>query len=127
VGRAATGTGKGNSVIRIFAACIVIALSLAPARPAAAYSLRYLEPGERTQMLSACRRLHGEDQALCRQVVDDGQLIANYKRSCLWAMTALMQGSAWAKVRSLPATLTCTSGLRRAGYPVNAVLRRLGD
>jgi hypothetical protein len=113
-------------VIRILAASVVIALSLAAAPPAAAYSLRHLEPGERAEMLKACRQLHrGQDRDLCFRVVDDGRLIANDKRSCLWAMTALMQGTAWAKVKSLPATLTCTVSLRRAGYPVNAVLRRL--
>lgn len=115
-------------MIRIFAACAAIALLLAEAPPAAAYSLRHLEPGERAQMLKACRRLHhGQDRDLCLRVVDDGALIANDKRSCLWAMTALMQGSAWEKVKSLPATAVCTASLRRAGYPVNAVLRRLGD
>ena len=79
-------------------------------------------------MLTACQRLHrGKDKDLCRQMVDDRQLIANAKRSCLWAMTALMQGTAWAKVKSLPATFACTASLRRAGYPVKAVLRRLAD
>lgn len=113
-------------MIRIFAACAVVALLLAAPDPAAAYSVRHLEPGERTDMLTACRRLHhGKDRDLCRRIVDDPQLIANTKRSCLWAMTALMQGTTWAKVKSLPATAVCTVSLRRAGYPVNAVLRRL--
>ncbi len=108
--------------------CAAIAMSLAAAWPAAAYSVRHLEPGERAAMLTACRRLHhGNDRDLCRRIVDDRQLIANAKRSCLWAMTALMQGTAWAKVKSLPATYTCTVSLRRAGYPVSAVLRRLSD
>ncbi len=115
-------------MIRIFAVGAAIVLLFAAALPAAAYSLRHLEPGERARMLTACRRLQqGKDQALCRRVVDDQALIANDKRSCLWAMTALLQGSAWAKVKGLPATVTCSFSLRRAGYPVNAILRRLDD
>jgi len=98
---------------------------LAGPRPAAAYSLRHLEPGERAQMLSACHRLGGENRSLCRRVVDDPRVIANDKRGCLWAMTMLLEGTAWAKVRSLPAALACRAGLTRAGYPVNAILRRL--
>lgn len=113
-------------MIRILAAGAAIAFLLAAPPEAGAYSLRQLAAGERAEMLKACRRLHrGKDQALCRRIVDDRALIANTKRSCLWAMTALMQGSTWAKVRSLPATATCTVSLRRAGYPVSAVLRRL--
>lgn len=120
------GTGKGGSqVIRNFAAGAAVALLFASAPPAAAYSLRYLEPQERAAMLNACQKLRGEDRALCRQVVDDRRLIANDKRSCLWAMTMLLQGTAWAKVKSLPATLTCRASLARAGYPVRAILRRL--
>lgn len=116
-------------MIRFHAVIVAIVFLLAAVAPAAAaYSLRHLKPGERTAMLNACRRLqHGEDRDLCRRIVDDPRLIANDKRSCLWAMTALMQGSAWDKVKSLPATYTCTAGLRRAGYPVSAVLRRLED
>ena len=110
---------------RVFAACAVIALLFAAAAPAAAYSLRYLEPGERAAMLNTCGRLHGEDRALCRRVVDDRQLIANDKRSCLRAMILLLQGSTWAAVRSLPPALVCRASLSRAGYPVHSILRRL--
>jgi hypothetical protein len=100
-------------------------LALAAARPASAYSLVSLDPHERDTMLSTCGRLDGNDRALCRSVVDDHHVIANYKRSCLQAMTLLMQGSAWAKVKSLPATLTCREGLARAGYPVKEIMRKL--
>ena len=112
-------------MIRIFAASAAIVLLFCAARPAAAYSLRYLEPGERAVMLSTCRKLHGEDQALCRRVVNDNQLIANDKRSCLHAMILLMKGSTWATVRSLPPALVCRASLGRAGYPVHSILRRL--
>jgi hypothetical protein len=112
-------------LIRIVIACAAVVLSLAATRPAAAYSLRYLEPGERAAMLNLCLRLHGQDRSLCRQVVDDAQLIANDKRSCLHAMTLLLKGSAWATVKSLPPALTCRAGLTRAGYPVHSILRRL--
>lgn len=117
-------------MLRMFAAsAAVIALSalwLATAPPASALSLRYLQPKERAAMLTTCGRLHrGKDRDLCRRVVDDPGVIANVKRGCLWAMTALLQGSTWAKVQSLPATYACTTGLRRAGYPVNVILRRL--
>ncbi len=113
-------------MIRIFGAFAFVAVLLAAPRAATAYSLRHLEPGERAQMLTACRRLHhGDDQSLCRRVVDDPRVIVNDKRGCLWAMTMLMQGTAWSKVRSLPAALTCRSGLSRAGYPVRVILRRL--
>jgi hypothetical protein len=100
-------------------------LALAATEPAAAYSLVSLDPHERETMLSTCGRLGGNDRALCKSVVDDQHVIANYKRSCLEAMTLLMQGSAWAKVRSLPATLTCREGLARAGYPVKEILHKL--
>ena len=99
--------------------------ALAAAQSASAYSLVSLDPQERETMLSTCGRLGGNDRALCRSVVDDHHVIANYKRSCLEAMTLLMQGSAWAKVRSLPATLTCREGLARAGYPVKDILHKL--
>jgi hypothetical protein len=117
-------------VIRRFAACAGIAVSLVVAatampRPAAALSMRYLQPHERVAMLRTCRQLNGKNEALCRRVVDDPQVTANDKRSCLWAMTALLQGTTWQKVKSLPATVTCSAGLRQAGYPVRAILRRL--
>ena len=64
-------------------------------------------------MLTTCKRLPGNDQSLCRRVVDDHNVIANYKRSCLEAMTLLLRGSAWARVRSLPPTITCRQGLVR--------------
>ena len=110
---------------RTISACATIALLLAAARPAAAFSTHSLEPRERVAMLSTCTRLHGEDRALCRKVVDDPAVIANYKRSCLQAMTLLLQGTAWAAVNSLPPTITCREGLSRAGYPVMRILRRL--
>ena len=100
-------------------------LALATAQSASAYSLVSLDPHERETMLSTCGHLGGSDRALCRSVVDDHHVIANYKRSCLEAMTLLMQGSAWAKVKSLPATLTCREGLARAGYPVKEILHKL--
>jgi hypothetical protein len=110
--------------MRALLAGAMVALALA-AGPAAAYSLVSLEPQERASMLSACQRLHGNDRALCRDVVEDRNVIANYKRSCLQAMTLLLQGSTWARVKSLPSTLTCREGLGRAGYPVHDILRRL--
>ena len=100
-------------------------LTLIAARPASAYSLVSLDPQERDMMLSTCGKLGGNDRALCRDVVDDQRVIANYKRSCLEAMTLLMQGTTWAKVKSLPATLTCREGLARAGYPVKEILHKL--
>ena len=84
-----------------------------------------LEPKERAAMLSTCNRIDGNDRALCHQVVDDANVNANTKRSCLHAMTAMLQGSTWARVRDTPAALTCRSGLGRAGYPVQDVVRRL--
>lgn len=76
-------------------------------------------------MLSTCNRLTGNDRSLCHKVVDDRNVIANYKRSCLEAMTLLLKGTAWALVKSLPPTVTCRRGLIQAGYPVNEILRRL--
>jgi hypothetical protein len=110
--------------MRISTACAIVGLALT-AGPAAAYSLVSLEPQERQTMLTTCQHLHGSDRALCRNVVDDGRVIANYKRSCLQAMTLLLQGTTWSRVRSLPPTLTCREGLGRAGYPVHEILRRL--
>ena len=108
----------------LLALTLVVAAAAMP-RPAAALSMRYLLPRERVAMLRTCRHLNGKNEALCRRVVDDPEVTANDKRSCLWAMTALLQGTAWQKVKSLPATVTCSAGLRRAGYPVRAILRRL--
>jgi hypothetical protein len=104
---------------------LVWALLALAVQSASAYSLISLDPHERDTMLSTCGRLGGNDRALCRSVVDDHNVIANYKRSCLEAMTLLMQGSAWSKVKSLPATLTCREGLARAGYPVKDIMRKL--
>jgi hypothetical protein len=105
---------------------VVCALLVAAAAgPAAAYSLVSLAPQERDMMLSTCGKLGGNDRTLCRDVVDDHRVIANYKRSCLHAMTLLMQGTAWARVKSLPATLTCREGLAQAGYPVKDIMHRL--
>ena len=99
--------------------------ALAVPRPAAAFSLLSLDPSEREAMLSTCGRLGGEDQTLCRNVVDDDKVIANYKRSCLEAFTLLMRGTAWSRVRGLPPAMTCREGLRRAGYPVQDIIRKL--
>lgn len=105
---------------------VVCALLVAAwAGPASAYSLVSLDPHERDMMLSTCGKLGGNDRSLCRDVVDDHRVIANYKRSCLHAMTLLMQGTTWAKVKSLPATLTCREGLAQAGYPVKDIMHRL--
>ena len=90
------------------------------------FSLASLEPNERETMLSTCQRLNGEDLALCLRIVGDQRVIANYKRSCLEAMTLLLHGSTWATVKSLPSSLTCREGLQRAGYNVSEILRRLG-
>ena len=111
--------------MRISIACAIAALALVAARPVQAYSLVSLAPNERAAMLSTCQRLQGNDRSLCRSVVDDNRVIANYKRSCLEAMTLLLHGTAWAKVKSLPPTLTCREGLGRAGYPVRDIMRRL--
>ena len=104
---------------------VLAAAALAAAGPAQAYSLVSLEPQEREAMLTSCQRLGGNDRALCRSVVDDHRVVANYKRSCLEAMTLLMQGSAWARVKSLPATLACREGLAHAGYPVKEIMHKL--
>ena len=105
---------------------IVCALLVAAAAgPASAYSLVSLAPQERDMMLSTCGKLGGNDRTLCRDVVDDHRVIANYKRSCLQAMTLLLQGTTWSKVKSLPATLTCREGLAQAGYPVKDIMHRL--
>lgn len=108
---------------RTLVVCALVAL--AAARPASAYSLISLDPHERDMMLSTCGKLGGNDRTLCRNVVDDHRVIANYKRSCLQAMTLLLQGTTWARVKSLPATLTCREGLAQAGYPVKEILHRL--
>jgi hypothetical protein len=119
-------TGRGeNPVPRILIAFALVIVALVAARPAAAYSLVSLAPQERDTMLSTCGRLGGNDRSLCRSVVDDQRVIANYKRSCLEAMTLLLQGTAWAKVKSLPATFTCRQGLAHAGYPVKDIMRKL--
>lgn len=112
-------------MLRTTTACVIVMLSLAAARPAVGYSLVSLEPNERETMLTTCQRLRGNDQTLCRNVVDDSRVIANYKRSCLEAMTLLLKGSAWAMVKSLPPTVTCRYGLLKAGYPVKDIMRRL--
>ena len=93
--------------------------------PALAFSLVSLEPNERVAMLSTCSKLHGADASLCRNVVDDTKVIANYKRSCLEAMTLLLKGNTWDRIRSMPPTLTCREGLARAGYPVTDIMKRL--
>jgi hypothetical protein len=112
-------------VLRSLIACAFVAVTLLAARPAAAYSLVSLAPQERETMLSTCGRLDGNDRALCKSVVEDRRVIANYKRSCLEAMTLLLQGTAWSRVKSLPATLTCREGLAQAGYPVKDIMRKL--
>ncbi|HXD44525.1 MAG TPA: hypothetical protein VN655_05250 [Pseudolabrys sp.] len=112
-------------VPRILFACAIAAAALAAAVPASAYSLVSLAPQERDMMLSTCGKLGGNDRALCRSVVEDHRVIANYKRSCLEAMTLLLQGTAWSRVKSLPATLTCRAGLAQAGYPVKDIMHRL--
>jgi hypothetical protein len=115
--------------VRKLGACAVIVLSidLSPclARPALAFSLVSLEPNERENMITTCNRVQGNDRALCHTVVDDRSVVANYKRGCLEDMTLLLTGSTWARVRSLPATLSCRAGLAQAGYPVKDIMRRL--
>jgi hypothetical protein len=111
--------------VRIIIACAVVVLSLVAARPALAYSLVSLEPNERENMLTTCNRLPGNDRSLCRNVVDDQKVIANYKRGCLEAMTLILKGTGWATVKSLPAALSCKQGLLQAGYPVGDIMRRL--
>ncbi|MBV9955439.1 MAG: hypothetical protein JOZ70_09320 [Pseudolabrys sp.] len=93
--------------------------------PAFAFSLVSLEPNERVAMLSTCNKLPGADASLCRNVVDDGKVVANYKRSCLEAITLLLRGGTWDRIRSMPPTLTCREGLSRAGYPVGDIMKRL--
>jgi len=79
--------------------------------------------GERSMMMATCGRV-GSEGALCRSVVNDARVSMNTKRSCLEAITLILQGTGWSKVRSLPPTLTCESGLGRAGYPVAELLAR---
>lgn len=112
-------------MVRNIIACGVVALSLAAAWPAYSFSLVSLEPSERDAMLATCKHLPGQDASLCRDVVNDGNMVANYKRSCLLAMKLLLQGSTWATIRSLPPAVTCREGLQRAGYPVAELSRRL--
>ena len=111
--------------MRKFMTFVVVALSLAAAAPASAISLVTLEPNERENMLTTCNRLPGNDRSLCKNVVDDQKVIANYKRGCLEAMTLMLKGTAWATVKSLPAALSCKQGLLQAGYPVGDIMRRL--
>ena len=108
-----------------FLAFAVVALSLAAPRPALSYSLVSLEPNEREHMITTCNRLPGNDRTLCRNVVDDHKVVANYKRGCLEAMTLLLKGTAWATVKSMPAAMSCREGLAHAGYPVGDIMRRL--
>ena len=112
-------------MVHTITASVVVALSLAAAAPAYSFSTIELEARERDAMLATCRQLPGADQTLCRDVVGDDNVIANTKRSCLHAMKAMLQGSAWATVRGLPDAMSCRSGLARAGYPVNSVMQRL--
>ncbi len=112
-------------MLRNIATCIAVVLPLAASAPAFSFSLVSLEPSERDAMLTTCRHLRGGDQALCRDVVNDDNLVANAKRSCLHAMTLMLQGSAWAAIKSLPPAVACREGLQRAGYPVNDISRRL--
>ena len=112
-------------MVRTIVVGSVVALSLAAARPAFAFSLVSLEPNERVAMLSTCDRLPGNDRSMCHKVVDDHAVVANYKRSCLEAMTLLLKGTAWAMVKSLPPTAACRQGLMQAGYPVKDIMRRL--
>ena len=112
-------------MLRTSVLCAALLCALAAPCVAEQVSLVSLAPGEREAMLSTCGRLGGDDRALCKNVVDDRKVVANYKRSCLEAMTLLMHGTAWSKVKSLPPTLTCREGLARAGYPVTDILRKL--
>ena len=111
--------------MRKFMAFAIVVLSLAAAAPSHAISLVNLEPNERENMLTTCNRLPGNDRTLCRNVVDDHKVIANYKRGCLQAMTLLLKGTAWAVVKSMPAAMSCREGLAHAGYPVGDIMRRL--
>lgn len=103
-------------MVRIIAVWGIMALLLAAARLAAVYSLRHLEPHERTAMLRTCMHLHSQNRALCRQLFDDSHVIVNEKRSCHEAMTLRLQGSAWSMVKRLPPMLTCRAGPSRASY-----------
>jgi hypothetical protein len=76
-------------------------------------------------MLATCRQLPSADQSMCRAVVGDDGMSANAKRSCLHAMKAMLQGSTWAQVRSMPDAMTCRAGLTRGGYPVSNISQRL--
>ncbi len=111
--------------MRNITSCLAVVWSLAGAAPALAYSLVSLEPNERENMLTTCNRLPGNDRSLCRDVVDDHKVIANYKRGCLEAMTLLLKGTAWSTVKSLPAAMSCREGLAQAGYPIKDIMRRL--
>ena len=112
-------------MVRNIIACGVVTLSLAAAWPAYSFSLASLEASERDAMLATCKHLPGQDASLCRDVVNDGNMVANYKRSCLLAMKLMLQSSTWATIRSLPPAVTCREGLQRAGYPVTELSRRL--
>jgi hypothetical protein len=111
--------------LRKLIGCLGVVFALTAGGPAFAYSLVSLEPNERENMLTTCNRLPGNDRSLCRDVVDDHKVIANYKRGCLEAMTLLLKGTAWATVKSLPAAMSCREGLAHAGYPVGDIMRRL--
>jgi len=106
-------------------ACAAVVLSLAATCPAYSFSLVSLEPREVSAMLATCRQLPGADGSLCRDVVNDDKMIANYKRSCLHAMRSMLQGSTWAAIRGLPDAVSCREGLTRAGYAVQDISRRL--
>jgi len=112
-------------MVRTAVAAVLIMLTFGAVARAAQVSLVNLDPREREAMLSTCGRLGGDDRALCRDVVNDNRVVANYKRSCLQAFTLLLRGTAWSKVQSLPPTLTCREGLARAGYPVKEILGKL--
>ena len=109
--------------LHVLAVCALAAVALGVS--VIVVSTDTLEPKERGAMLTTCNRLAGNDRALCHQVVDDPNVSANTKRSCLHAMTAMLHGSPWARVKDLPPTLTCRYGLGRAGYPVQDVVQRL--
>lgn len=98
----------------------LLAISLL-ALPAAAHA--QLKPGEQTMMVSTCSRLPAES-TLCRRIANDPRVTVNGKRSCLLAITLLLKGTAWAKLKSLPPTLTCKEDLARAGYPVAEFIAR---
>jgi hypothetical protein len=112
-------------VIRTSIAIALCALAFGPSAQAQSVSLVSLGPNERVAMLSTCNSLRGQDRSLCRDVVEDQNVVVNSKRSCLEAMTLLLKGSTWAQIKSIPPTLTCQHGLARAGYPVKDIMRRL--